>query len=215
MKFNFRNNFLTGLVVILPFTLTIFILLFFIKKLNALLLEPIISLFGPHIFSPIREFLGKLAIFFILILGVWLIGLLARILFIRKAFGFLERIFLKVPMFSLIYKGIKEMSTAFIGERKTAFNRVVLIEYPRKGIFSIGFLTSDYKGEVQKKAKSNLISVFVPTTPNPTSGMFILVPVEEAIPLDMSVADGMKLIISGGAVQLPFKTNEKQNLEHR
>ncbi len=83
---------------------------------------------------------------------------------------------------------------------KSIFKKVVLIEYPRKGVWSIAFMTEDMHGEIEKRAKRDLISVFVPTTPNPTSGIYLLVPKNEAVFLDMSVEDGLKLVISGGTV---------------
>ncbi len=129
-----------------------------------------------------------------------LIGLGARVLALRKAFGFGEKVFSKVPMAGKIYNTTKQISRAFLGHGKSVFKKVVLIEYPRKGLWSIGFMTDTMHGEITDKTRKKLISVFVPTTPNPTSGIYLVVPQEEARMLDMSVEEGLKLVVSGGAV---------------
>ncbi|MBC7325530.1 MAG: DUF502 domain-containing protein, partial [Moorella sp. (in: Bacteria)] len=99
-----------------------------------------------------------------------------------------------------IYRTVKQMVEAVWREDKKAFQKVVMIEYPRRGIFSLGFLTGTAAPEISMRARSDLVNVFIPTTPNPTSGFLLLVPREEVIPLDMPVEDGIKLIISAGVV---------------
>ncbi|MBU1912203.1 MAG: DUF502 domain-containing protein [Candidatus Omnitrophica bacterium] len=196
-----KVNFFTGLLIIVPVALTFWVLYFIINKLNLLLLEPIMKIF--QIWLPDRVFVGlltKVAIFFILLGLLTLIGFAARIILVRKIFGFGENILYKVPMISTIYKGLKEMSAAFLSGHKSIFKKVVLVQYPKNGVYAIGFVTSETTGEAQAKTKENVINVFVPTAPNPTSGMLVLVPESDVIVLDMSVEDGMKMIISGGAV---------------
>ncbi|MEK6732289.1 MAG: DUF502 domain-containing protein [Candidatus Omnitrophota bacterium] len=195
-----RTNFFAGLLLVIPVVLTFWVLYFVISRLNLLLLEPIMKIF--QIWLPDRvsvEFFTKAAIFFILLALLMLTGFAARIILLRNIFGFGESILYKVPMISTIYKGLKEMSSAFLSNHDSIFKRVVLVQYPKNGVYAIGFITSEAQGEVQKKTKENVINVFVPTTPNPTSGMLVLVPREDIILLDMSVTDGMKMIISGGA----------------
>jgi len=196
-----KVNFFTGLLIVVPVALTFWVLYFIVNKLNLLLLEPIMKIF--QIWLPDRvsvDLLTKAAIFFILLGLLTLIGLAARIIFIRKVFGFGENILYKVPMISTIYKGLKEMSEAFLSSHRSIFKKVVLLQYPKNGVYAIGFVTSETKGEAQEKTKEKVINVFVPTTPNPTSGMLVLVPESDVVVLDMSVKDGMKMIISGGAV---------------
>jgi len=196
-----RANFFAGLLIIIPVVLTFWGLYFIISKLNFLLLEPIMEIF--QIWLPDRasvEFFTKVAIFLILLAILTLTGFAAKIILLRNIFGFGESILYRVPMISTVYKGLKEMSSAFLSDQKSIFKKVVLVEYPKNGIYAIGFITSETRGEVQEKTKENVINVFVPTTPNPTSGMLVLVPQKDVILLDMSVADGMKMIISGGAV---------------
>jgi uncharacterized membrane protein len=195
-----RANFFTGLLLVIPVVLTFWVFYFVISRLN-LLLEPIMKIF--QIWLPDRvsvEFFTKVAIFFILMALLTLTGLAARIILIRNIFGFGESLLFKVPMISTIYKGLKEMSSAFLSNQESIFKKVVLVQYPKNGVYAIGFITSEAQGEVQTKTKENVINVFVPTTPNPTSGMLVLVPREDIILLDMSVTEGMKMIISGGAV---------------
>lgn len=195
-----RANFLTGLLIVTPAVLTFWVLYFMVTKLNSLLLEPVMNILTqwlPHYNIEFFVKLGILGLFFILVMAA---GFATRIIIVRNIFGFGEKIVYRVPLISLIYGGFKELSGAILGQNASIFKKVVLVEYPRKGIYSVGFVTSETKGEVQEKTNKKTINVFLPTTPNPTSGMFVLVPEEDVISLDMSVADGMKMIISGGAV---------------
>ena len=150
--------------------------------------------------GPYATLMAKIAIFLLIISGVMLVGAGARILFLRKFFTFWENLFLKVPMINKIYTGIKQIGKAFLGEGRTMFKKVALIEYPRKGIYSVAFVTAKGKKELAEISGCELVSLFLPTTPNPTSGLFIAVPKDEVTILDMSIEDGFKLIISAGAV---------------
>lgn len=196
-----KINFFTGLLIVVPVALTFWVLYFIISKLNLLLLEPVMEIF--QMWLPDRvsvELFTKVAIFFILLGLLTLTGFAARIIIVRKVFGFGENILYKVPMINTIYKGLKDMSAAFLSGHKSIFKKVVLVEYPKNGVYVIGFVTSVTKGEAQEKTKKDVINIFVPTTPNPTSGMLVLVPESDVIVLNMSVEDGMKMIISGGVV---------------
>lgn len=196
----FRNYFFAGLMVLLPVIVTVLVVRGVVIWMNAFLLERIMGWLhigrgGIYLINAI-----KVAIFIGLILGVWLVGFAARNIIIRKIFRYGERIFYKVPMVNKIYLTTRQISQAFLGEHQGVFQRVVLLEYPRKGIYSMGFVTSRGKGEIQQKTRENLINVFIPTTPNPTSGLLIMVPEEDVTPLEMSVGNAMKLVVSGGAV---------------
>lgn len=195
-----RANFFTGALIVIPVILTSWVLYFIINKLNALFLEPIANILGDLIPGQDIAVLTKLAIFFLILLCLALIGFAARIIVLRNIFGFGEKILYKVPMINIIYRTIKEISFAFFVQKNTIFQSVVLIEYPRKGLYQLGFVISETKGEVQKKTNKTVVNVFLPTTPNPTSGMLVFVPQEDIAPLNMSVAEGMKMVISGGAV---------------
>ena len=195
-----RNDFITGIAILLPIAITIMILNLILKGLNRALLQPIISTFELYITGPYVTLSAKIVIFLLILIAITLIGIAARILLFRKFFTFWEGLFLKIPMINKIYKGTKQMSKAFLGEGRGIFKSVALIEYPRRGIYSIAFVTAEGKKELVDRSGRELISLFLPTTPNPTSGLFIAVPKKEVMILDMSIEDGFKLIISAGAV---------------
>ncbi|NQT22548.1 MAG: DUF502 domain-containing protein [Candidatus Omnitrophica bacterium] len=201
-----RNTFITGIAVILPTALSIIIIRFLFIKINSWLLNPLTQMLKPYLSSVHAESTIKAVIFLLIIGLICLIGWAANILVIRRFFSLGENILLKIPMFGRIYNAVRQISTAFLGQGKnTIFKRVVLFEYPRKGIYSIGFLTGEGRGEIQNKTNENVVNVFVPTTPNPTSGIFLVVPKEQLIYLKMSVEEGMKMVISGGAVSPSFE----------
>ena len=115
-----------------------------------------------------------------------------------------ESLLARIPLVRTLYSGIKQIMEAVLAADGKSFSKVLLLEYPRKGVWSLAFMTSDELGEVQDKTCSNVISVFIPTTPNPTSGFVLMVPKEDVIELDMSVEDGLKMIISMGVVVPPW-----------
>ena len=202
-----KNNFLTGVVVVLPIVLTLVIFTFLARKINENILAPMIKLLGLDFYNPYWVYAAKAAGFLIMILLIVLIGLATRLILLRNFFGFWERLLSKVPMIGKSYITIKEISHAFLGQGKHVFEKVVLIEYPRKGIYSLGFLTTQACKEIQKKTKTEVVHVFLPTTPNPTNGFFLIVPRNEVVPLEMSVADGFKLVVSGGTFSPPDKSS--------
>ena len=196
----FRDNFIAGIAVILPVAVTLWLLSVTYNVINNKLLNPLIKNLRPYLTNIYLEYGARTVVFLALIFIVGLIGLATRIIFIRNFFSSGERIFFKIPMIGKVYVTIKQMSRAFLGDRKGVFKAPVLVEYPRRGVYAIAFLTSDAKGEIQQKTRKKLINVFIPTTPNPTSGILLLTPKDEVIYLDMSVEEAMKLVISGGMV---------------
>ncbi|MDP3786983.1 MAG: DUF502 domain-containing protein [Candidatus Omnitrophota bacterium] len=209
-----RKNFFTGLIVLLPAVVTILLIRFVVIKTNLLLLEPIAGRLKPYLLGNVMlEYLMRGTLFILIVLIIVLIGYGTRVLLLRTFFSYLEKLFFKVPMIGKIYSAVREMSKAFLGHSKWIFKRVVLVQYPRKGIYSIGFVTSEAKEEVQDKTVEKLVSVLIPTTPTPLSGFLILVPEEELINLDMTIEEGLKLVISGGIVPLPDRISVKKN-EH-
>jgi uncharacterized membrane protein len=183
-----RNDFFTGLAILLPIAITLAVLDFILKALNRQMLEPIANLFRPHLTGHYVTLAAKMVILILIFMGVTFIGFAGRLLIVRRFFMFWERIVMRVPMVSKIYGGTKQLSKAFLGEGRTVFKGVVLIEYPRKGIYSIAFITKDgSKKELIDASGEDLVSLFFPTTPNPTSGIFIAVPRENVKVLDISV----------------------------
>lgn len=196
-----RNDFITGIAILLPIVITIIVLDFVIQALNRQLLSPLIKMINPLMTGAYVTIAAKMLILFVILIGVTLIGVAGRTLFVRRFFAFWERLLFKVPMVSKIYGGTKQLSRAFLGQGKAIFKGVALIEYPRKGVYSIAFITKmTTKVEITEKAGRDLVSLFLPTTPNPTSGLFIAMPKEDVIFLDMTIEDGFKLIISAGAI---------------
>lgn len=207
-----RNYFITGLVVILPAILTFVIFRFLIIKTNNLILDPISRFliqntrsYLPDIYFPYAIYVVKALIFIAFFILIIIIGLATKLFVIRKFFSGIENVFLKVPMISKIYFSIKQLSNAFLGQGRIVFEKVALLEYPRRGLYSIGFVTSKAREEVQHRTRSEMMNVFVPTTPNPTSGVFLLVPENELTYLDMSVEEALKLVVSGGKITPDYK----------
>ena len=186
-----RQLFVRGLFALLPTALTIYVLYFLFSLLDSLIGNYIKALTGITIPGT-----GAIAS----IILIFLTGLIVTNVVGKKLFEFGERLLHKIPIVTKIYFGIKQIISAFSMQGKKAFNQVVLVEYPRKGIYAIGFLTGECRGEVQDKTAARLMNVFVPTTPNPTSGFLLLIPDNEIIHLDMTVEQGLKLIVSAGVV---------------
>jgi uncharacterized membrane protein len=131
---------------------------------------------------------------------IGLVGLLARNYFGKRIIQWVDSALLRVPLLNKIYGATKQVNDAFSSSNKTAFRTVVLVEFPNPGTYSIGFITSEPESEVQSKINARLVCVFVPATPNPTSGFLLMVPEEKVTKLEMSVADGIKYIISLGSI---------------
>ncbi|MBW6463418.1 MAG: DUF502 domain-containing protein [Firmicutes bacterium] len=150
------------------------------------------------------------------ILLILLIGFIASNIIGSRLINFSDSLLQRLPLAKGIYTSAKQIIDAFTVQGKNAFQKVVLIEYPRKGLFVLGFVTGSSKGEIQEKTHGETLNIFIPTTPNPTSGMLILAPRHEVIELDMTVEQGMKVIISGGLfsptgdskISLPDKTDQ-------
>lgn len=207
----FRKYFITGVAIIFPMAITVIIVRFLVIKINSYILNPLVAMLRINPFlTEYSLVIAKWIVFFLVVSCISLIGWAANILFLRKTFGFGERIFLKVPMIGKIYSVTKEIGYAFLGRGKAFFKKVVLIEYPRKGIYSIGFLTAEESAKaIRDISGKDLLSIFVATTPNPTSGFFLLMPKEDTKILDMTVEEGMKLVVSSGAI-IPINLGYKK-----
>ncbi len=197
-----RQNFIAGIVVIVPFGLTIIVLYKLLKWLIG-----IFSTLPSKVLDPITEIPDSLlqlisfsAGFFVTLLIVLFIGGIARNFIGGKLVNFSENVIKKIPFARTFYIAIKQIVEAvfFTAEMKK-LKRVALIEYPRKGIRSIGFITgSTEPGKHQNASDVNLVSIFIPTAPNPTSGYYVMVPSDEVIELDISVEDAFRIILSAG-----------------
>lgn len=203
-KFNhhIRRYFITGLLVVTPLWGTYLIL-----KALFLTLEGIVGDLLRTYFRYYVPGLGVVALILIILLA----GVVATNFLGRKLFELWESFLQSVPVIRNIYSLVKSVVDTISLQGKEKFNRVVLIEFPRKGQYSIAFVTGVTRGEVQQLTKERVINVYVPTTPNPTSGYFLLVPESEIVPLSMSVEDGLKMVISGGLYTPPVPDEERGN----
>jgi uncharacterized membrane protein len=194
---NLRNSFFAGLLVVVPVAASLLILLGVFTWVTDFMLP---ELLRRQMFTPLYRIIA-LVVF--VAFTTW-VGWVTRLVAGKRMVSATEAIITRVPLLNKTYGFMKEISHTLLSGRKTMFQRVVLVEFPRPGVYSIGFVTSETAGEAQVKTKETVINVFVPTTPNPTSGFLILVPRQQLIDLGMTVAEGMKLVISGGAVVPPY-----------
>lgn len=196
-----RRAFLTGLVVLLPLGVTLWLVFFLIDKVGT----PTSRFFLQFVHIPIEnEWLLKGLSTLIVIILIMGLGIISKYFFGRLMITWTEAIVERLPVISVIYRTVKQVVTTFSEQKRAVFQETVLVEYPRKGVFVLGFLTGEAKGEVQYRTHADLLNIFVPTTPNPTSGFLLMVPKHEVIFLEMKIAEGMKMIVSGGAVVPPF-----------
>ena len=190
---NIRNYFLTGVFVLIPIGITLYLTLFLISILSNILPREI----NPNYYLPYN--IPGLEIIISIIL-ITIIGWLSLSFIGKRILNFFNNILKKIPILRTIYSAISQMTETFT-KKNSGSKSVVLIEYPRKGAWAVGFATKENKGEISNKTKTNLINVFVPTTPNPTSGFLIMFPKDEIIYLDMSFEDASKFIVSAGTSQ--------------
>lgn len=191
-----KNYFLTGLLVILPIFITGYVIWFFIKVMDTFL-KYIPVKYLPETYIDI--YIPGLGLILAIIL-IFAVGVLTRNIAGRKVLQFWDNMVDRIPLARIIYSSVKQLMLAFLYQNSDAFQRVALVEYPRRGIYVLGFITGESKGEIQEKTTKMMINVFIPTTPNPTSGFYILVPEEDLTVLDMNIEDAFKLLISGGLV---------------
>ncbi len=203
LRTSLKNYFLTGLLVILPVFVTVYVIWLLIRAMDVVL-KFIPAKYLPETYLPFH--IPGLGLILVIII-IFAVGLLFRNLAGRRVVHFWENIVDRIPLVRIIYTGVKQLLESFFIQKNQAFKRVALLEYPRRGTYVIGFITGESKGEVQSKTNKNMMNVFVPTTPNPTSGFYILIPEDELIILNMTVEDAFKLIISGGIFSPPEQNN--------
>ncbi|MCU7795705.1 MAG: DUF502 domain-containing protein [Candidatus Thiodiazotropha sp. (ex Myrtea spinifera)] len=194
---NFLRRYLVaGLLVWLPLVATFFVIRLLVNWMDqSLLLLPESyhpdNLLGFHLPG-----LGVVLSLLILLLT----GLVAANLFGRKLVSLWEHLLSRIPLVRSVYSAVKQMVETMFSDNGKSFRKVVLVEFPRRGMWTLAFLTSDEQGPVQQATGQEVISVYVPTTPNPTGGYFVLVPKDDVREIDLSVDDGLKLLLSMGAV---------------
>jgi uncharacterized membrane protein len=198
VKTTIRQIFLAGLAVVVPVGVTLYVLVFLVRLMDDLLLviprpwHPD-TLLGIHI--------PGLGIIFTA-LFVFLCGLAVRSWLGRRLVRLGERLLQRIPFVRGVYRASKQVSDSFIQEKGQGFRRVVLVEFPRPGVYAVGFVTGSSSGEVRERT-GGAVSVFMPTAPNPTSGYIIMVPEKDLVPLQMTVEQAFTLVLSGGIVAPP------------
>lgn len=196
-----RGDFLTGIVVVLPVFLTLYLLWATISLVDARVIPLIPERYNPqNVFG--RNIFGFGVVVFLAF--TTLIGALTKGFFGRQVLVWAEGIVERMPIVRSVYNGLKQITETMLSQSGSSFQRACLVEYPRKGLWTVGFVATDTTGEIPGAAgEAELRSVFLPTTPNPTSGYLIFVPARDVIPLEMSVEEAAKLVISAGLVTPP------------
>ena len=185
-----RNYFITGVVVLIPIGFTLYLSKFLIGLSSKILPQNI----NPNSYLPIS--IPGIEII-ITIIFITVVGGLSLSFIGKRVLKLIDDLFKRIPFLRTVYSAILQMTETF-SKKDNDKKSVVLIEYPRKGVWAVGFATKENKGEMAKKTNQKLINVFVPTTPNPTSGFLLMFPIEEVIYLDMSFEEASKFIVSAG-----------------
>ncbi len=194
-----RRYFVAGILFFAPIGITIWAIASIVVWLDNLLLPRVLKLVVPGLEEPpALPVIGMLFTFVVIIL----LGIVARHLFGSEFLRAWERLLSRVPVARNIYSGVKQLFEAIFSSKShvSRFRRVVLVEYPRKGVYALAFTTGAARGVVQDATQRHMINCFLPTTPNPTSGFYLLVPEEEVLDVDLSVEDAFKLVMSAGLV---------------
>lgn len=191
-----RRNFLAGLVVIVPLGLTYYVVSAIVGYMDRIfaILPP---RFHPDTYLPFRiPGLGLI----VTLIFIQVVGLLVANLFGRSIVRAYERVLERIPLVRGIYLAVKQLLEQILANQSDRFRQVVLVEYPRKGVYSVAFVTGESRGAVGAAIEQTTLNVFVPTTPNPTSGYYLIVPEDQVIPLDIGVEQAFKLIMSAGMI---------------
>ncbi len=195
-----RNYFLTGIIVTAPISITIFLSWLFIDYVDGQVKPFIPAKYNPDTYLPFGlPGMGLL----IMVVGLTLTGALAAGLVGRTLVKMGERVLARMPVVRSVYGALKQIFETVLAQKSTAFREVVLIEFPRRGIWAIGFATGTTKGEIRSVMDDEVVNIFMPTAPNPTSGYLLFLPRKEVIFLEMTVEQGLKMVISGGVVSPP------------
>lgn len=194
MRARLRRYFITGLIVILPIAVTVNVLVWLFWTLDGFLGWVFTRWYGQP-----APGVGIVA----MVATVIIAGALATNMLGRRIVAWFDRLVLRIPLARSIYSATKQLSDNILSQRGASFQRPVLVEWPRRGLFTVGFVTGETAGRVQELAGQRVLNVFVISTPNPTSGFVMLIPADQVHALDMTVEDALKLVMSGGIVSPP------------
>lgn len=210
-----KTYFYTGLIALLPIVLTLYIFNWIVSIMMTLLSNSFVTILINDILVKLAkekelDFYFQILVYFsslvTMIFGTCLVGFTLRIVFFARIARRVKELFIKIPLVKQVYTTISQIIELTMSDKEKSYQKVVMVEYPRKGVYSIGFLTSEDNFLVSRAMteEKKLYNIFIPTSPNPTSGMFIVVPEEDVKVLDIKVDDAIKMIISGGVI-LPDK----------
>ncbi|OGQ07030.1 MAG: hypothetical protein A2W38_00180 [Deltaproteobacteria bacterium RBG_19FT_COMBO_58_16] len=199
MKKGLKRYFITGLLVMVPLYITVYVLTLIVGFMDNIFNILPMTL-RPDTYLPVR-IPGQGIVF--TVIGIFIVGVIATNILGKRLFSIGERMLLRVPILRIVYNATKQFMETFFSDERDGFRKVVLVEFPRKGVYSLGFVTGRAKGEFQSKVPEGSISVFMPTAPNPTSGFLIIIEEADVIPMDMSVEDAFKVVMTGGMVVPP------------
>jgi uncharacterized membrane protein len=213
IKQDIKNDLIAGLLVVIPLATTIWLTIA-VAKWSIDILTRIPKQLNPFdSLNPLMTDLLNITVgLAVPSIGILLIGLMARNIAGKWLLDFGERSLQAIPLAGSVYKTLKQILETLLKDSKTKFRRVVMVEYPRKGVWTIGFVTGIVSSQIQCHLTQKTLSVFIPTTPNPTSGWYAIVPEEDVIDLDLSIEDAFKVLISGGIVSPKSPANDDRPL---
>ncbi|WP_224814893.1 DUF502 domain-containing protein [Hasllibacter sp. MH4015] len=198
-----RSSFLTGLIVIAPIGITVWLIWSLTGWIDSWVLPFIPDAYNPAMlinrWTGIEINIRGIGVVTFLLFTI-MVGWMAKGLIGRSMIRWAESLVLSIPLIRTLYSGLKQIAETILQQGQQNFDKACLVEYPRKGIWAIAFISTTAKGEIAARAPEDMVSVFLPTTPNPTSGFLLFIPKKDVIVLDMSVEDSAKLIISAGLV---------------
>ncbi len=202
-----RGYFLTGILVAAPISITLFLTWQLLGFVDARITPFIPAAYNPNTYLPFAvPGLGLI----VLIVFITFVGALTTLFVGRTLLAISDSLLHRMPVVRSIYGATKQIFETILAQKSTAFRQVVMFEYPRRGCWAMGFVTGVTKGEIQNLTEEEMVNVFLPTTPNPTSGYLLFLPRRELVPLKMSVEEGAKMIISGGIVAPPDPRQEEE-----
>ncbi len=207
LPLRFRNYVIAGILITAPIGITVWLAWQIVQFFDSTVRDIIPVGYNPEQYLPFSIPGIGVAIF---VLALSLVGYLAAGLMGRTLIRIGERLLSRMPVVRTVYGALKQIFETVLAQKSTAFRQVVLVEYPRRGIWCIGFVSGMTQGEVQNLTEDELVNIFLPTTPNPTSGFLLFVPRRDLTPLSMTVEEGIKMVVSGGIVTPPDRRPEEE-----
>ena len=196
-----RNHFISGLVVLGPLFVTILVILYLVGLADAFVVNPLFRIIPWQLDASWMVLLTKLALGVVVVTFITFVGYLAKKYVFIKFFESWESILGAIPVFNRLYLSVREIAQAFFGDKSGVFKRVAYVEYPRKGMWALAFVTQeDRRWDIHEKTGKDLLTLFVPSPPNPATGFFVFCTREEIVLSDLTVEEGIRMVISGGTV---------------